>query len=322
MLNMTNMNAVVLLLIALLFTPSAWAQGAYTFFDINVDFPSFKEHLVGCGATALNDVREIVGACADLDVNLNSETRGFLYDGRRFNEIDFQHVHVTEPLFTSLQSAYQNHDTTKQIVRGTTPRGINNQGHIAGWYFDFNTFSVHGFIKRNGYVTSLMVPDSSFTEATGINDADQIVGIYRSEAVVHGFKYANGQYTSIDVPGAVDTGALGINNRGQIVGCHSLCSHGFLFDSETGIYTGIDVLGAFYTEARDINDAGQIVGVYGNTTGRHSFIYDDGQFTNVDVPGAVTSLYGINNLGQLAGIFLKEILPGLFESHAFWATRN
>ena len=67
--------------------------------------------------------------------------------------------------------------------------------------------------------TQLDVPGSIFTEATAINNANQIVGSYTDSANHgHGFVYDGSTFTTIDFPGAVDTEAFGINDRGDVVG--------------------------------------------------------------------------------------------------------
>jgi len=60
------------------------------------------------------------------------------------------------------------------------------------------------------------------TQASGINDAGQIVGRYEDVNLkTHGFLYSNGGYISLDDPLAPDiTLAFGINDAGQIVGTY------------------------------------------------------------------------------------------------------
>jgi len=316
----------------------------YNFITINVDFPSFPDDLFGCAATGINDEGLVVGGCNDL--SQNSNLRGFLYDGRRFSEIDFHHTKTdtlgarrniqSEGLSLLARSVYQSapfHDSILQrpgilrsmrpIVSGVSPQDINNQDHVTGWYFDGTR--LQGFLKRNGNVLKLTVPKSQLTEAIGINDIDQIVGDYRDQnGFFHGFLYQDGIYSSIDVPfiPSFDTGAFGINNLGEIVGCYSLCSRGFLHNSERSIFTRIDIPGAVVTQASDINDLGQIVGTYssdGLTV--HGFLYDGSGFTLIDVPGSVlTDLFGINNAGQVVGFYVVEKPSGVFEAHAFVGT--
>lgn len=312
------------------------SSGGYTFSAINPDFASFHDDVFGCGATDLNDEGVIVGGCNDLA--LNSQFRGFLYDGRRFREIDFSHVRTQTASANLLQgradffrlarSVYQIEfwtqsaplESMRTIVNGVTPQSINNQGHVTGWYFD--GARLRGFLKRNGSVFGLTVPTSLLTEATGINDLDQVVGDYRDQnGTFHGFSYQGGIYSTIDFPSAGDTGATGVNNLGQIVGCYSLCSRGFLYTPQTSAFTPIDFPGAVSTQARDINDLGQIVGVYYDGVRLHGFLYDQSVFTTIDAPGAVvTSLFGINNFGEVTGYYGIETSPGVFESRAFVAT--
>jgi probable HAF family extracellular repeat protein len=69
------------------------------------------------------------------------------------------------------------------------------------------------------------------TEAFGINDSGQIVGLFLDGTGPHGFLYTAGIFTTIDNPSATsDTVAFGINNSGQIVGAFSdgTGTHGFL----------------------------------------------------------------------------------------------
>src|SRR5207247_5652883 len=83
-----------LLVIGFLFGAASGSQAIeYTFITIEVDFPSLHDDLFGCAATGINDFGLTVGGCNDL--TQNSELRGFLYDGRRFSEIDFQNAKTT-----------------------------------------------------------------------------------------------------------------------------------------------------------------------------------------------------------------------------------
>src|SRR5688572_20447049 len=94
---MRNITLGVALLVAFLFNGSSLSQtNVYTFTTINVDFLSKEEEdLFGCSATDINDRGLIVGGCNDR--SNNNEFRGYIYDGRRFDEINFNHVKTDPP---------------------------------------------------------------------------------------------------------------------------------------------------------------------------------------------------------------------------------
>jgi hypothetical protein len=48
-----------------------------------------------------------------------------------------------------------------------------------GSYFD-RSFSVHGFLYHNGKYARLDVPGSTETEALGISNAGDVVGVYQT----------------------------------------------------------------------------------------------------------------------------------------------
>jgi PEP-CTERM motif len=70
--------------------------------------------------------------------------------------------------------------------------GIGTVG-LVGWKWGRTPFSggdgagTHGFVLDNGSYTTLDVPGSTWTWATGINASGQIVGMYRDAGGQHGF---------------------------------------------------------------------------------------------------------------------------------------
>ena len=114
-------------------------------------------------------------------------------------------------------------------------------------------------------------------------------------------------YTKVNVPGSVFTEASAINNAGQVAGTYQDTTgrtHGFLYNGTT--YTNIDYPGSNYNYVFGINAAGQLVGGYSvsNPFGPyHGFIYHNGVFTEFDYPNRETDGRGINNLGQIVGIY-------------------
>jgi hypothetical protein len=88
----------------------------------------------------------------------------------------------------------------------------------------------HGFYLHDGVVTVLNFPASTFTQALGLNNPRQVVGVYLdAHGNTHGFLYdVNAfEFQSVNDPQGVDSTTLnGINDRGQIVG--------FYVDPKTG----------------------------------------------------------------------------------------
>jgi uncharacterized membrane protein len=172
---------------------------------------------------------------------------------------------------------------------------------------------VHGFLYDQGNFTMIDHPETvgsdMWTQAFGINDPGQIVGMFRtvgSEGVLYvhkAFVKTESTFTTLTLPFASTNyqGATGINNAGDIVGYFD--THGFL--DKAGAFTQIDVPGATGTFPSAINRFGHIVGWYGDATGRHGFLHQGDTFTPLDVPGATdTEAYGINSFGHIVGWYI------------------
>src|SRR5919201_54702 len=116
------------------------------------------------------------------------------------------------------------------------------------------------------------------TNARGINDAGQIVGVYFDASnSEHSFLYSAGTFTTLAEPSGT-TIAFGINDAGQTVGEYEDVTgdaHGFLYSG--GTFTTLDNPSASTgTLALGINDAGQIVGYYTDVSSAHAFLYSGG----------------------------------------------
>ena len=103
-------------------------------------------------------------------------------------------------------------------------------------------------------------PAAVMTEATAINAAGDIVGIYTDDIGGHGFLLQQGVYTTIDYPGAQYSYAQGINNKGQVVGL--AWPIGYVYEVETHSFAPLQFPGASYTYPLAINDAGTIAGYF------------------------------------------------------------
>jgi len=161
---------------------------------------------------------------------------------------------------------------------------------------------------RSYTFTKLMVPGSTQTHATGINNAGLVVGSYKDGAgVTHGFSFDGVTYTTIDFPGSNEHYAIGVGPLGQIVGTHGPAPegpwHAFIKD-ESG-YTSFDFPG-MESDARAMNSSGQIVGVYnaGGSSPIHGFLKTGSTFTSIDYPGAAhTRAEGLNDAGVISGAY-------------------
>src|SRR6201998_3330702 len=102
----------------------------------------------------------------------------------------------------------------------TYANSINEEGAIAGYYYDANFIS-HGFVRdRHGTIITFVVPDASYTYANSINEEGAVVGSYSDATSQHGFlRSQRGTITTFDAPGASQgTFAVSINEEGAIAG--------------------------------------------------------------------------------------------------------
>jgi probable HAF family extracellular repeat protein len=111
---------------------------------------------------------------------------------------------------------------------------------------------------------------SDYSEALGINDSGQVVGLSVATTGPRAFLWSSG--TGIqdlgDLPGGSDQSAAnGINDSGQVVGSSYAATgdRAFLWSSGSGMFDlndYLDASGSGWTlySARAVNDAGQIVG--------------------------------------------------------------
>ena len=208
----------------------------------------------------------------------------------------------------------------------TVISGINDAGVTVG-YDDTSGPNLSFIRSSSGVFTRLNVGGSSFTYAGGINNANQVVGIYNISGFTHSFLWQGGVYTNFDVPGAIRTYARGINDSGTIVGDWrdaSFVSHAFLRTSN-GAFTTFDIapnLTAF--NLLGINNLGQTVGAFSADPSQQIFTpflrAADGALTTFATPGfdhVVAN--GINDLGQITG-FIQNNASG--EEHGFVRQSN
>ncbi len=102
-----------------------------------------------------------------------------------------------------------------------TAAAINDEGHVAGIYTNPANGVTDGFLKTHGQFTDLAVPGAASTMALGVNNRDEVVGVYADAAGnMHGFTWtAQHGFTTVDDPHGMGTTTInGVNDFGQVVG--------------------------------------------------------------------------------------------------------
>ena len=170
---------------------------------------------------------------------------------------------------------------------------INNNGQIVG---DAATASgdEHVFLYTNGTVqdlNSLIAPSSGWVldQATGINDAGQIVGNGMFNRQNHAFLYSNGTVQDLGtLQGDTNSNSIGINSNGEILAeSYSFGGNYHAFSNTSGVIQILGTLGGANSFGGAINDHGQIVGASdiaaGDSTGtQNAFLYSDGTMQDLN----------------------------------------
>lgn len=168
-----------------------------------------------------------------------------------------------------------------------------------------------GSAHAGGYVfTTLNDPNATNgTFASGINDADLVVGHYVVGFANQGFLYQNGQFTTVQVNGGPAT-LTSINNADTVAGFYadSAGIHGFTLTSGAVLTTIDDPNAVHGTEVTGVNNKGDAVGFYFDAAfTAHGFSLINGTFSTLDYAGAGTGpnagtfAQGINDSDRIVG---------------------
>ncbi|MEO8662305.1 MAG: hypothetical protein ABI693_27830 [Bryobacteraceae bacterium] len=207
---------------------------------------------------AINDAGQIAGS----SLTANNFTRAFLWTNGQM--IDLGTLGGNDPGWT------------------TSAAGIDTAGNVVGYsYLPSGDF--HGFLYTAGTMHDLGTLGGSWSQASAINDAEQITGqaYLPGNGKAHAFFYSNGTMTDLGAFRQYSSG-LAISSTGVVVGQANvrtdtsyLVYHAVIFqngmpvDLNTLIPRG---LGWLLTAATGINDAGQIIG-YGTRNGQsHGYL--------------------------------------------------
>jgi probable HAF family extracellular repeat protein len=177
----------------------------------------------------------------------------------------------------------------------STATGVNSTGVAAGW--SLNSASMHAMVS-NGVGGAQPLAPTHQSQAFGINDAGQIVGI-RHDANGNAqatMWFSDGSATAM---GGANSYALAINNSGTAAGSQS--GDAVRFTGGGAVSLGV---GTAWSAAYDINSSGGVAGTAQLSSGafRAFTAPGDGPVSMLGTLGGISS-YGqaINSMGWLAG---------------------
>ena len=192
------------------------------------------------------------------------------------------------PLLLFAQGSFTTLPALPDDFGGTSARGINNAGTIAGSFNDLVQFKPRGYVRdADGTYTRFdATPTTEFTSVSGINNNGVIVGSY---SILHAFtagflRAADGTIKLLDTPAQI--GGIAVSN----------ISYGAINDQGVSVGSFVDAANNFYGFIRDAS----------------------GTFALVQAPAnpLESALVGINDAGLLVGIWID---PQTGAAHGFLA---
>lgn len=203
---------------------------------------------------------------------------------------------------------------------GSLATDINDFGQVIGYSTKDGPF--RAFLWENGMMTDLGTLGGSHSQAWGINNLGQVVGLADTDFVsFDGFPYVQAFLWSqsngmTDLGGTLggsrvfQSGAYDINNSSQVVGGWLSSTnlndrHAFLW--QNGLITDLGTLGGLESRAFGINNFGQVVGestTSSSDSSTHAFLWDE-ENGMIDLGtldgGPVSAATAINDSGQAVG---------------------
>jgi probable HAF family extracellular repeat protein len=196
--------------------------------------------------------------------------------------------------------------------------GVNSAGAAAGWCTSAKTGLAEAFVYAKGKFTPVSFPKSNGTEATGINDKGEVVGLYLDSANnAHGFLFANKKYTAINVKGATQTAAWSINNAGEIsvyTGVTTTPFAAYILKGTKFTKVADPKAGSDGTVIHTLNNLGDVDGTYYDSAANtHGFLLHGGKYYDVEDPNSP-------NLSRADGLNDKSVIVGRYGSGSFGGT--
>ena len=217
---------------------------------MNENFPGSTQTQV----TGLNDRGVTVGFWSDMNTaNQQNDNFGFYWLNGRFHSVNFPTRDNSTPPVNQLLGVNDQdvavgfyndangnshgytfgihggwfHRVTINGASSVTAAAINNSDDVAGFFTNAKG-AVDGFLHTaKGRTYTLAYPGASMTQALGVNDFREVVGVYTvgsgNNAVTHGFTWTpeRGFKTVNDPQGAGGTTVNGVNDSGDIVGFYT-----------------------------------------------------------------------------------------------------
>lgn len=185
--------------------------------------------------------------------------------------------------------------------------GVNNSGEVIGNCS--NGFYPQGFVwtMGMGIVDIGLLPGSSYTFPTGINNSGQVTGIADYNPSEIPFIYDNGTLHSVGLPaGASDAQGSAINDSGELLVTADTTRQYYYGDVYTYAGGSFTLLGlAWFSRGTGINALGQAAGFQSinEDSGDTGFFWNAGSVTLIEPPPLGSDAYalGVNNNGQVVG---------------------
>lgn len=179
---------------------------------------------------------------------------------------------------------------TNGLVSSTAFTGINDQGSIVG-YYEVATVpeTIYSFLLQGSSYTPIAVPGGSDTEVLGIDNNNDIVGVYKNaNGDMQGF-LKNGSSYELSVAGSLTTGGLVYSGGPANISVYDIPTARFL--DQSALMAALQK-GPYSYSFNGFNDAQEAVG-------------NADIFSLVPEPGSL-GLFGIAGIAGLAALYKRR----------------